>query len=122
MLYVSACNLYNEIKFKLKLTDSLYPLPHSSASRQMGKGDIVLVPVRMIGIVVCLTFSCFRDLTRSDRMAGLLALSKSDHGVSGSNPADGEIFSEATRRFIAQGLSCLPFHCPDMTEIRLKGT
>ena len=55
-------------------------------------------------------------------MAELLALSKSDHGVSGSNPADGEILSEAKRRFITQGLSCLPFHCPDMTEIRLKGT
>ena len=47
---------------------------------------------------------------------------KSDHGVSGSNPADGKILSEANRRFIAQGLSCLPFRCPDMTEIRLKGT
>ena len=57
----------------------------------------------MIGIVV------------SDRMADLLALSKSDH-------ADGEILSEAKRRFIGQGLPCLPFHCPDMTEIRLKGT
>ena len=34
---------------------------------------------------------------RSDRMAELLALSKSDHGVSGSNPADGEILSEAKR-------------------------
>ena len=51
-------------------------------------------------------------------MAELLPLSKSDHGVSGSNPADGEILSEAKRRFI----SCLHFHCPDMTEIRLKGT
>ena len=88
----------------------------------MGKGHIVLVPVQMIGIVVRVTFSCFRDLTRSDRMAGLLALSKSDHGSLGSNPADGEILSEAKRRFIPQGLSCLPFHCPDMTEIRLKGT
>ena len=39
-------------------------------------------------------------------MAELLALSKSDHGVSGSNPTDGEILSEAKRRFIAQGLSC----------------
>ena len=88
---------------------------------KMGKGHIVLVPIQMIGIVVSVTF-CFRDLTRSDRIAGLLALSKSNHGVSGSNPADGEILSEAKRRFIALGLSCLPFHCPDMTEIRLKGT
>ena len=88
----------------------------------MGKGHIVLVSIQMIGIVVSVTFSCFRDLMRSDRMVELLALSKSNHGVSGSNPADGEILSEAKRRFIAQGLSCLPFNCPDMTEIRLKGT
>ena len=88
----------------------------------MGKGHIVLVPIQMIGIVDSVTFSCFRDFTRSNRIAELLALSKSDHGVSGSNPADGEILSEAKRRFITQGLSCLPFHCPDMTEIRLKGT
>ena len=84
----------------------------------MGKGHIVLEPIQMIGIVVSVTFSCFRDLTRRDRMAELLALSKSDHGVSGSNPA----LSEVKRRFIAQGLLCLPFHCPDMTEIWLKGT
>ena len=38
----------------------------------------------------------------------------------GSNPADGEILFEAKRRFIAHGLSCLPYHCPDMNEIRLK--
>ena len=82
----------------------------------MGKGHIVLVPIQMIGIVVRVTFSCFRALMRSDRMAELLALSKSNHGVSGSNPADGEILSEAKRRFIAQGLSFLPFHCSDMTE------
>ena len=88
----------------------------------MGKEHIVLVPIQMIGIVVSVTFSCFRDLMRSVRMAELLALSKSDHGVSGSNPADGEILSEAKRRFIAQRLSCLPFHYPDMTEIRLKWT
>ena len=88
----------------------------------MGKGHIVLVPIQMTGIVDSVTFSCFRDFTRSNRMAELLALSKSDHGVSGSNPADGEILSEAKRRFITQGLSYLPFHCPDMTEIRLKGT
>ena len=76
----------------------------------------------MIGIAVSVTFSCLSGLTRSDRMAELLALSKSDHGVSGSNLADGEILSEAKRRFIAQGLSCLHFHCPDLTEIRLKTT
>ena len=82
----------------------------------------MLVPIQMIGIVVRVTFSCFRALMRSGRMAELLALSKSDHGVSGSNPADGEILSKAKRRFIAQGFSCLPFRCPDMTEIRLKWT
>ena len=54
----------------------------------------------MIGIVVSVIFSCFRDLTRNDHMNELLALSKSDHAVSGSNPADGEILSEAKRRFI----------------------
>ena len=85
----------------------------------MWKGHIVLVPIQMTGIVDSVTFSCFRDFTRSNRMAELLALSKSDHGVSGPNPADGEILSEAKRRFIIQGISCLPFHCPDMTEIRL---
>ena len=88
----------------------------------MGKGHIVLVPIQMIGIVVSVTFSCVRDLTRRRPHDRVLALSKSDHGVLGSNPADGEILSEAKRRFIAQGLSCLPFHCPDMTEIRLQGT
>ena len=55
-------------------------------------------------------------------MAELLALSKSDHGISSSNPAGGEILSEAKRRFIAQSLSCLPFYCLDMTKILLKGT
>ena len=88
----------------------------------MGKGRNVLVSIQMIGIEVSVTFACFSDLTRSDYMAELLALSKSDHGVTGSNPADGEILSEAKRRFIAQGLSCLLFHCPDMTEIQLKLT
>ena len=88
----------------------------------MGKGRIVLVSIQMIGIEVSVTFACFSDLTRSDHMAELLALSKSDHGVTGSNPADGEILSEAKRRFIAQGLSCVPFHYLDMTEIQLKLT
>ena len=96
--------------------------PHLSASPQMRKGHTVLVPIRMIDIVLSVTFACFRDLTGSDRMAELLALSKSDPGVSGSNPADGEILFEAKRRFIAQCLSCLPFNCPDMIEIRLKET
>ena len=46
----------------------------------------------------------------------------SDHGVSGSSPAGGEIISEPKRRFIAQSFSCSPFRCPDMNEILLKGT
>ena len=42
-------------------------------------------------------------------------------GVVGSNPAGGEIVPEPKRRFIAQSLSCSPFHCLEMTEILLKG-
>ena len=45
----------------------------------------------------------------------------SDHGVVGSNPAGGEILPEPKRRFIAQSLSCSPFHRLEMTEILLKG-
>ena len=55
-------------------------------------------------------------------MAKQLALPTLDHGVSGSNPAGGEILFEPKRRFIAQSLSCSLFHRPDMTEILLKGT
>ena len=44
-----------------------------------------------------------------------------DHGVAGSNPAEGEILPEPKRRFIAQSLSCSPFHHLEMTEILLKG-
>ena len=113
--------LYTIIK-EAKHNRLVISAPHLSASPQMGKGHVVLVPIQMIGIVVSVTVSCFRDLMRSDGMAELLALSKSDHGVSDSNPADGKILSEAKRLFIAHGLSCLPFHCPGMTEIRLKGT
>ena len=49
----------------------------------------------------------------------LIALSY--NGVAGSNPAGGEILSEPKRRFIAQSLSCSPFHRLEMTEILLKG-
>ena len=42
-------------------------------------------------------------------------------GIAGSNPAGGEIFPEPKRRFIAQSLSCSPFHRLEMTEILLKG-
>ena len=58
---------------------------------------------------------------RSVRVAERLALPTSDHGVTGSNPAGGEILPEPKRRFIAQSLSCSPFHRLEMTEILLKG-
>ena len=58
---------------------------------------------------------------RSVRVAERLALPTSDHGVAGSNPAGGEILPEPKRRFIAQSLSCSPFHRLEMTEILLKG-
>ena len=48
------------------------------------------------------------------------AVSAPDFG-SGSNPAGGEILPEPERRFIAQSLSCSPFHRLEMTEILLKG-
>ena len=54
-------------------------------------------------------------------MAERLAIPTSDHGVAGSNPAEGEILPEPKRRFIAQSLSCSPFHRLEMTEILLKG-
>ena len=55
------------------------------------------------------------------RVAERLALPTSDHGVAGSNPAGGKILPEPKRRFIAQSLSCSPFHRLEMTEILLKG-
>ena len=54
-------------------------------------------------------------------MAERLALPTSVHGVAGSNPAGGKILLEPKRRFIAQSLSCSPFHRLKMTEIVLKG-
>ena len=65
---------------------------------------------------LCLILFC-----RSVRVAERLALPTSDHGVAGSNPAGGEILPEPKRRFIAQSLSCSPFHRLEMTEILLKG-
>ena len=58
---------------------------------------------------------------RSIRVAERLVLPTLDHGVVGSNPAGGEILPEPKRRFIAQSLSCSPFHRLEMTEILLKG-
>ena len=57
----------------------------------------------------------------SVRVAERLALQTSDQGVAGSNPAGGEILPEPKRRFIAQSLSCSPFHRLEMTEILSKG-
>ena len=57
----------------------------------------------------------------SVRVAERLALPTAVHGVAGSNPAGGEILPEPKRRFIAQSLSCSPFHRLEMTEILLKG-
>ena len=54
-------------------------------------------------------------------MAERLALPTSDHGVTGSNPAGGEILPEPKRCFIAQSLSCSPFHRLEVTEIMSKG-
>ena len=52
-------------------------------------------------------------------MAERLALPTSDHRVAGSNPAGAEILPKPKRRFIAQSLSCSPFHRLEMTEILL---
>ena len=69
----------------------------------------------IIGFVVLSMFN------GSVRVAERLALLTSDQGVAGSNPAGGEILPEPKRRFIAQNLSCSPFHRLKMTEILLKG-
>ena len=65
--------------------------------------------------------SSFSEKCWSVHVAERLALPTSDHRVAGSNPAGGEILPEPKRRFIAQSLSCSPFHCLEMTEILLKG-
>ena len=51
------------------------------------------------------------------------AVSAPDFGsrVVGTNPVGGEILPEPKQRFIAQSLSCSPFHRLEMTEILLKG-
>ena len=50
-----------------------------------------------------------------------LVLPTLDNRVVSSNPVGDEILPEPKRHFIAQSLSCSPFHCPDMTEILMKG-
>ena len=69
----------------------------------------------------CQFMYLFISLLGSVRVVERLALPTSDHGVTGSNPAGGEILPEPKRRFIAQSLSCSPFHRLEMTEILLKG-
>ena len=59
-------------------------------------------------------------LLKSVCVAECLVFSTSDNGVLGSNPAGGEILSVPEWRFIPQSPSCLPFYCPDTTEILLK--
>ena len=60
-------------------------------------------------------------LLEASAWPGGLLLPTSNHGVAVSNPAEGEILPEPNRRFIAQSLSCSPFHRLEMTEILLKG-
>ena len=74
-----------------------------------------------IGFIYGLMIGIGPNVLRSVRVAERLALPTSDHGVGGSNPAGGEILPEPKRRFIAQSLSCSPFHRLEMTEILLKG-
>ena len=73
----------------------------------------------LLDIIICYRSKLTGNL--SVRVAERLALPTSDHGVAGSNPAGGEILPEPKRRFIAQSLSCSPFHRLEMTEILLKG-
>ena len=63
----------------------------------------------------------FPFTVRSVRVAERLVLPTSDHGVAGSNLGGGEILFEPKWRFIAQSLSCSPYHRLEMTEILLKG-
>ena len=70
---------------------------------------------------ICSKFYIIKPKMTRVRVAKRLALPISDLGVAGSNPAGGEILPEPKRCFIAQGLSCSPFHRLEMTEILLKG-
>ena len=65
--------------------------------------------------------SLFRIIKGSIGVTSWLALLTSDHGVVGLNSAGGEILPKPKQSFIAQNLSCTPFHCLDITEILLKG-
>ena len=93
------------------------PIERTAKTDQTGRMPrLILV---FAGRTVILLVLSYRG--RSVRVAERLALPTSDHGVAGSNPAGGEILPEPKRRFIAQSLSCSPFHRLEMTEILLKG-
>ena len=73
------------------------------------------------------TLTCLSEYSKNPKISGSVRVAKrlslltSDHGVAGSNPTGGEILPEPKRRFMAQSLSCSPFHRLEMTEIQLKG-
>ena len=75
-----------------------------------------------VSIIRNRAYICQRiKIFRSVRVAERLALPILVHGIAGSNPTGGEILPEPKRRFIAQSLSCSPFHRLEMTEILFKG-
>ena len=81
----------------------------------------VVLHTTLYKLSFCNKISCISFRFWSIHVEERLALPTSDHGVAGSNPAGGEILPEPKRRFIAQSLSCSPFHRLEMTEILLKG-
>ena len=81
----------------------------------------VIIFVQCIQATPAMSTSSISILSRSVSVAEWLALSTSDQGVPGSNPAGCKILLEPKWCFIAQSLSCSPFHCLEMTEILLKG-
>ena len=84
--------------------------------------NTLVTPLAQCSVMILLmAFASDQLESWSVRMAERLALPTSDHGVTGSNPAGGEILPEPKRRFIAQSLSCSLFHRLEMTEILLKG-
>ena len=54
-------------------------------------------------------------------VSGCLLFSALGIGSSLSLDVGGEILPKPKRFFIAQSLSCSPFHCPEITELLLKG-
>ena len=90
---------------------------------QNGFWESILAPDQWSMSEYCqmVDFSQDSHLRWSVRVDERLALPTSDHGVAGSNPAGDEILPEPKQCFIAQSLSCSPFHRLKMTEILLKG-